>query len=105
MNSRLQEQFEEFDKANPHVYRQLVELAKQWKAAGHSKCSIDMLFHHLRWKYGIRTNREYGINTKSLDKFKLNDHHTSRYARKIMDENPELAGLFDTRKQKDGEQQ
>lgn len=97
MSHSLQERFEEFETANPHVYRQLVQLAKQWKEAGHSKCSIDMLFHLLRW--------QYGINTKSTDKFKLNDHHTSRYARKIMEENPELAGLFDTRKQKDGEQE
>lgn len=82
--------FFEFHRKNPQVYRQLVALARQWKEAGHDKCSIDMLFHLLRWKYGIRTEGHDGP--------KLNDHWTSRYSRAIATNEPDLAGMFTTRR-------
>lgn len=80
--------FVEFHHANPNVYRQLVNLARKWRDAGHDKCSMDMLFHLLRWEYGISTTG---------DGFRLNDHYTSRYARLIAANEPELADLFNTR--------
>ncbi len=32
--------------------------------------------------------------------FKINDHYLSRYARKLMEEHPELDGLFELRELK-----
>lgn len=81
--------FLEFHHGNPHIYRQLVDLSRQWRDAGHEKCSIDMLFHLLRW--------EYGVQTHTSDGFRLNDHFTSRYARLIAANEPDLAHLFSTR--------
>jgi hypothetical protein len=80
--------FNEFHHANPQVYRQLVTMSRAWKDKGNQKCSMDMLFHVLRWEYNIKTTGEG---------FKLNDHYTSRYARNIAANNPDLADLFVTR--------
>ena len=84
----LDEQFRTFHHENPRVYERLVELAREWKRAGHAKCSIDMLFHLLRWDEGIRTRG---------DQFVLNSNYTSRYARLIMANEPDLDGLFNLR--------
>ncbi len=81
-------QFREFHHANPHVYARLVELAREWKRAGNDKCSIDMLFHLLRWQYGIRTSGE---------QFVLNNSFSAHYARLIMSNEADLDGLFITR--------
>ena len=81
--------FVEFHHANPQVYKTLVALARKWAQAGHDKCSIDMLFHLLRWEYGTSTSGDSG--------FRLNDHFTSRYARLISANEPDLADLFNTR--------
>ena len=85
----IDERFIEFHHANPHVYDRLVALARQWHHAGHEKCSIDMLFHLLRW--------EHGITTRSADEFRLNNNFTSRYARLIAANEIDLAHFFDTR--------
>jgi hypothetical protein len=85
----IDQAFVAFHHANPQVYRQLVGLAREWKKAGHSKCSINMLFKVLRWDEGIRT--------KSADGVKLNNSFRSRYARLVAANHPDLAGLFETR--------
>ena len=84
----IDERFMEFHHANPHVYERLRAMSFQWLGAGHTKCSMDMLFHLLRWEYGITT---------AGDEFRLNDHFTSRYARLLMANEPALRGLFNTR--------
>ncbi|MFM1964914.1 MAG: phage Quesadilla [Actinomycetota bacterium] len=81
--------FLEFHHANPAVYDRLVELAYEWRAAGHERCSMDMLVHLVRWDYGTRT--------QSTDGFKINDHYVSRYARLIAANEPQLAPMFTTR--------
>lgn len=85
---RIQERFENFHKANPDVYTKLVALARQVKATGRSKYGIETLFSRLRWHFEIETTG---------DQFKLNDHFTSRYARLIMEQEPDLKGFFNTR--------
>lgn len=79
--------FAAFHEANPHVYSELVTLARQLHARGYRRIGIELLFSVLRWRSMLRTTADaYG--------FKLNDHYTSRYARLIMTREPELAGLF-----------
>lgn len=89
---KLTAAFLEFHRDNPHVYRALVEAARQYvKLTGHSKCSMDLLMHHARW---VLT-----VETKVADEgWKLNDNHTAFYARLIMAREEDLAGLFDLRK-------
>lgn len=85
----IQAAFEEFHAANPHVYDELVALARQARSRGHQKIGIELLFAVCRWERMMRTT--------SGDGFKLNDHFTSRYARLIMAREDDLAGLFETR--------
>lgn len=89
----LRESFRRFDRENPAVYRQLVVLAREWEATHpESKCGIGMLFEVARWTIGLRTRGE---------PLKLNNNYRAFYARKLMREYPEFAGLFETRRQRD----
>jgi hypothetical protein len=36
----IETRFVDFHHDNPHVYRALVEMARQWRARGHDKCSM-----------------------------------------------------------------
>lgn len=80
--------FRAFHHANPHVLTRIVELAREWQAAGHDKCSMELLFAKLRWEHGIQTRG---------DAFQLNDHYTSRYARLVMELHADLDGFFHIR--------
>lgn len=85
----IDQRFFAFHHANPHVYQALVRMARQWKAAGHHRCSIAMLYEALRFDQGLRTD--------SADGLKLNNSYRSRYARIIQANEPDLAGFFETR--------
>lgn len=85
---RIQLRFEEFHKNNPHVYTKLVALARQVKARGRKNYGIESIYARLRWELEIETTG---------DSFKLNDHYTSRYARLIMEQEPDLKGFFHIR--------
>ena len=81
--------FWEFHHAHPEVYDELLRMARDWKAAGHVRCGLKMLFEVIRWQRGIR--REIGQT------FKLNNNFTSRYSRLLSANHPDLAGFFETR--------
>lgn len=85
----IDQRFVAFHQSNPHVYRRLVGLAGEWKAAGHARCSMNMLFEVLRYDQGLRT--------ASADGVKLNNDFRSRYSRIIEANEPDLAGFFETR--------
>ena len=92
-NATIDERFIDFHRANPHVAKNLRTLAFQLKAAGRSRIGMKLLVEKLRWEYLVKTEhvaKEYTIN---------NDF-TSRYARLLMQE-PNLAGLFETRSLRD----
>ena len=89
----IDQAFEAFDHANPHVYENLVRLATRLKKAGRSRVGIKHLFEVLRWEYSIKT--EHAEN-----QYTLNNNFTSRYARKIIDENPDLQDMFEIRELK-----
>ena len=80
--------FWEFHRDNPHVYETLVRLARKARSRGHSKVGIGMLFEVARWEIALETNDQT---------FRLNNNHRSRYARLIMQREPDLAHIFDTR--------
>jgi cytochrome b len=81
--------FADFHAKNPQVYAELARLARQAKKNGHHKIGIELLFAVLRWERMMQTTGDSG--------FKLNDHFTSRYARLLMQREPDLDGLFETR--------
>lgn len=89
MPDPIDEAFFAFHHTNPHVYDELVRRAREWRDAGHDRCSIGMLFEVLRWDEGIRTT--------SGDGLKLNNNFRSRYVRIICANEPDLAPMFETR--------
>lgn len=95
MKKSIDERFRDFHAANPDVYDGLVRLARAGKARGAKKLGIEQLYAVLRWETFMRTSRDSG--------FKLNDHFTSRYARLIMEQEPDLAGIFEIRRLRSAE--
>lgn len=85
----IQERFERFHGLNPWVYDSLVSLARDYVEQGNVKVGIKMCYEVLRWQRGRRT--------AGSEIFRLSNDFHSRYARLIMDEEPDLEGRFDTR--------
>lgn len=84
----IEERFLSFHARHPEVYDELVRLARQVIAAGRRRIGIRLLWERMRWTFYIERGR---------DDFKMNDHFHSRYARMLMEREPDLAGLFETR--------
>lgn len=83
------EAFEEFHHHNPKVYVVLVRLAREWtKRTGRRELGIKTLYERTRWEIALAT---------SDPDFKLNNNYTAFYARLIMAQEPDLAGMFDLR--------
>jgi len=88
-HDRIELDFKQFHFEHPEVYEQLVRLARTWQANGTAKLGIATLFEVLRWNSHLNPDKTGG--------YKLNNNYKALYARKIMDENPDLAGLFELR--------
>lgn len=84
----MESRFEEFHRQHPHVYQELVRLARQAVSAGRRRLGIRMLWERLRWTLYVE---------RKGDDYKLNDHLTAPYSRLIMRQEPDLRGLFETR--------
>lgn len=80
--------FKAFHAKNPQVYDKLVELAETAQRSGR-RVGIRMLWEVMRW--------DLTVKVAAGEDFKLNDHYTSRYARLIQEQRPDLAGIFQTR--------
>jgi hypothetical protein len=91
--SRMERDFEAFHRNNPEVYNTLVRLARQAKALGHQRVGIKMLWEVMRWEVYIATANQIGGNSE----YKLNNNYTSRYARRIMEQESDLDGFFELR--------
>ena len=90
----IQQQFEVFHNINPWVYTDLVQLARQAKATGRRTFGIKSLYEVVRWNRFIQTT------DPNDDSWKLNNNYHSRYARLIMDQEPDLKGFFNVRELK-----
>jgi|10_taG_2_1085330.scaffolds.fasta_scaffold121132_1 hypothetical protein len=84
----IDDQFESFHAANPHVYEAIRLLALRTKRAGRSQYGMAGLFEVLRWTHTIETHG---------DDFKLNNNYRALYARLLMKNEPELDGFFKLR--------
>lgn len=85
----IQARFEEFHRANPHIYVRLVEAARRLKQEGKTKIGIGHLVEEV-----IRWSEE---RTFTGENYKISNDYRSRYARKIMEEESDLAGMFEVR--------
>lgn len=84
----LSERWERFHKLNPHVYDAIVEQARLAKRYGATRIGIKFIFERLRWLHMVSTQG---------DPFLLNNSYTAFYARAVMANEPDLAGIFETR--------
>jgi len=91
-DASIQQKFEAFHRENPRVYELLVKFSRQVKATGREHYSINAVFERIRW--------HVFIETKADDQFKLNNIYRSRYARMLMEKEPDLRDFFDTRELK-----
>lgn len=82
--------FREYHANHPHVYNELVRLSREWVSVGHARLGIATLFEKLRWEWHVA-----GLTDR--DGYKLNNNLRALYARKIMDQEPDLDGLFEIR--------
>ena len=83
----LSDRAERWHIANPQVYRLIVRIARALKAKGFIHYGIGAIWEYLRFK---------GLETTG-DVYKLNNNYRAWYARKIMAQEPDLAGFFLTR--------
>lgn len=87
----LPARFERFDALNPQVYKTLVLMAREIRRKRpDSIIGIAMLYEVLRW-------RVY-METESDEPYRLSNDFKAFYARKIMDRNEDLGGIFVTKK-------
>jgi hypothetical protein len=86
MMSDMAIKFEDFHRKNPHVYRVLVDKAREWvRRTGKERVGISMLYEGARWEIAMQTSDE---------NYKLSNDHRAFYARLIMAQEPDLRNMF-----------
>jgi len=79
--------FNRFHANNPHVYINLVKLARQFRAKRpNGIVGASMLLDILRWNFFM--------NVESEEDFKFPNAYAAGYARMIMKNEPDLDGIF-----------
>lgn len=86
----IEERFNRFYAANPHVADAFEALAAQWLAR-HSKVGAKAIAEQLRWRSGIETQGE---------PWKINNSLVALYARLLLDRHPEWKGRIEIRERK-----
>ena len=91
----LEENFWKFHKKHPEVYEVLVRLARQWREyrGPKAKIGISALYERARWEVAIES-------LVTQEPPKLSNNHRAFYARLILSENPDLAGIFQLKQQR-----
>lgn len=86
----IQARFEQFLAENPHVYRLFRQYAEQLLARGWDRYSADAILHRIRWHLNVEVAGDPAP--------KLNDHFTSRLARKLAGEDERFRSFFEFRR-------
>jgi hypothetical protein len=86
----IQERFERFNQQHPEVYRYLVQLARTAAQKGLRRYSMKALYNIARWHFWFERTGE--------EDYKLDDRYHSRYARLIMQNEPDLENFFELRR-------
>ncbi len=82
--------FAEFHASNPQVYFTLVSLARQAKAVGKTRIGMKALWETMRWNLWLSTTH--------ADEPKFDNSLTSRYARLIVANEPDIAPMIELRR-------
>jgi hypothetical protein len=86
----IQQRFEAFDAAFPGVFVLFRRFARELRAIGRKRYSADAILHRIRWEFAINPDRAF-------DDRKINNDFSSRYARKLADEEPAFEEFFEFR--------
>jgi hypothetical protein len=78
---------------NPRVYGEVVRMAREWRAihGRTARVGIATLWEALRWQSSLYTRG---------DEFKLNNSYRAPMARLVMQREPDLIGVFETRERR-----
>lgn len=93
--SSIDDRFEMFCAANPHVFAELLRLARARLDRGETFISAKALWEELRVSLAK-------IEDGAYSKYKLNNSYTALYARALIAAEPKLAGVIKTRTRKNG---
>lgn len=85
----IQDRFEEFHLNNPRIYALIVRFSREALLAGRQHYGMKAIFERIRW--------HIFVETRSEDDFKLCNDFTSRYARLVMEQEPDLVDFFELR--------
>ncbi len=88
--SDIESAFREFHADHPEVYDELVRLARELQSRGYDRFGIATIYEVARWRSMLRSADQHG--------FKLNNNYRSHYARMISQREPDLRGIFKTRR-------
>ena len=92
MADPIQVKFEKYNRDHPKVYEYFKRFAFEAIAAGQKEFSSDAILHRIRWFVTIEQS--------PYEDYKINNNYSSRYARKFIEDFPQHAGFFKTRKLK-----
>lgn len=81
--------FRIYHRDNPLVYVKMVEFARQVVARGYRRYGIGAITERLRWHFNFEVN--------TTEEFKISNDFRAYYARLIMMQEADLAGLFLTK--------
>lgn len=87
----IEARFVAYHAEHPDVYVKLRELGRDLIERGYKRLGIGMLWETLRYFTML------GADVPDEDRFRLNDHYRSRYARLLMEQEPEFVGVFELR--------
>jgi hypothetical protein len=79
-----------FHRENPHVYGEIVALAREAIRSGYSRWGMQGIFEIRRWENRYK-------NPVDVDGYKMNDHYRSFYSRCVMENEPDLVEFFEIR--------
>lgn len=92
--TELEERFQQFHEDNPWIYEQLVAEARKVVKKGYTHYGCRTIFENLRHNSVMDTEGSEAVG------YKMNNDFCALYSRKIMEENYDLQGLFETREMK-----
>lgn len=85
----IEERCADFDREHPEVYAEIKRLALQAHADGRRRIGIGFLAELARW--------HLTTNARDAEGLKVNNDYRSRWVRRLIAEEPQLAHMFVTR--------
>jgi hypothetical protein len=95
----IQEAFDAYHAANPHVYVYFKKLALKAIKLGKKKVSFKLIMNVIRWEIYLKTHdpTEVRLPDTQQKTFKINDAYGSRYARLFVRDYPSLKDYIELR--------